>query len=576
MCPACQLGAGLDAATGETTQIDPARRLDHPQKIDRYRLLDLLGEGGMGTVYLAEQTEPIRRRVALKLIKLGMDSKQIVARFESERQALALMNHPNVAKVYDAGLSEDGRSFFVMEHVSGVPITDYCDRNRLAIRDRLGLFIQTCEALQHAHQKGIIHRDVKPSNVLVSVEDDAARVKVIDFGVAKATSQKLTERTVYTQQGILIGTPEYMAPEQAGITALDVDTRADIYSLGVLLYELLVGALPFDSKALRGASDLEMLRIIREVEPPRPTTRIASLGGTANEIARRRRTDAPSLTRELRGELEWITLRAIEKDPARRYPAASELAADIRRYLSGEPVLARPQTAVYRLKKFVRRNWGAVAAASAVVLALTAGLIVSTRLYVQAAAARDQARVEAGKAKAINDFLQDMLGSAAAGKQGRSAKLVDVLATGAAKVDTSFSDQPEVRVALHETLGGVYASLAMFPEAEAHTRAVLEHHERAFGPGDARTIEARLSLGGMLYEAHRYDEAITVYRQAFSDADRYLGRGNFTTVDAMHMLGNVYNLDGLQKESEPLVTEALKLSEKLLGPDDRRTANIRH
>jgi serine/threonine protein kinase len=575
VCPACRLAVGLEPGSSETTVVGAPRRIHRPEKIDRYRILDLLGEGGMGTVYLAEQTEPIRRRVALKLIKLGMDSRQVVARFESERQALALMNHPNVAKVYDAGLSEDGRSFFVMELVSGVPITDYCDRHRLAIRERVELFLQACDALQHAHQKGIIHRDIKPSNVLVAFEDEVPRVKVIDFGVAKATGPKLTELTMHTQLGVVIGTPEYMSPEQAGVTALDVDTRADIYSLGVLLYELLVGALPFESRELRAVADLEMLRIIREVDPPRPTTRVASLGDAAQEIARRRRTDLPSLSRQLRGELEWITLRAMEKDPARRYPSASELAADTRRYLAGEAVLARPQTAIYRLRKFVRRNRGFVAAAAAVILSLTAGLVVSTVLYFEAVGAGDTARVEADKARAINDFLQTMLGSAAPGQQGRNAKLVDVLAAGAAKVDTSFANQPDVRVALHETIGGVYSALAMFPEAEAHTRQVIEHHEHAFGDGDARTIEARVALGGLLFEAHRYDEAIASYQQAFSDADRHLGRRHPTTINAMHLLGNVYNLVGRQTESEPLLTESLALSVEVRGQDEPRTLNNR-
>jgi serine/threonine protein kinase/tetratricopeptide (TPR) repeat protein len=574
-CPACRLGFALEAGDLEPTRIDETNRLDWPKTIDRYRILGLLGEGGMGTVFLAEQTEPIRRRVALKLIKLGMDSRHVVARFESERQALALMNHPNVARVYDAGLSEDGRPFFVMEYASGVPITGYCDRERLAIPERLALFVQTCEALQHAHQKGIIHRDVKPSNVLVVLESGEPRVKVIDFGVAKATGQKLTDRTLFTQLGLVIGTPEYMSPEQAGVTGLDVDTRADIYSLGVLLYELLVGALPFDPAAVRGVPNLEMLRIIREVEPPRPITRVASLGDTAGEIAHNRRTDLPSLHRQLRGELEWITMRAIEKDPARRYPAASELAADVRRYLASEPVLARPQTATYRLRKFVRRNRVSVVAVAAVVLALAVGLIVSTVQYRKAAWARDQARLEADKATAINDFLQQMLGSAASGRKGRSALLVDVLAAGAAKVDGSFADEPDVRVALHETIGDVYGSLAMFPEAELHKRRVLEYRERELGPGDGRTIQARLSLGGTLFEAHRYDEAIAAYRRAFEDGDRYLGRMNATTLDAMHLLGNVYNLVGRQTDSEPLVTEALALSEKLRGPDDPRTLDNR-
>ncbi len=364
-------------------------------RIGPYKLLEKIGEGGMGVVYLADQERPLRRRVALKLVKLGMDTKQVLARFESERQALAIMNHPNIAKVHDAGSTDQGRPYFVMEYVKGIPITDYCDRRRLTNRERLELFIPVCQAIHHAHQKGIIHRDVKPSNVLVAVEDGKPVPKVIDFGVAKATSQRLTERTLYTQQGVLIGTPEYMSPEQAGTTALDVDTRTDIYSLGVLLYELLVGSLPFDPKTLRDAGLLEMMRIIREEDPPKPTTRFSSLGDTASEVAKRRHTDVRSLARHLRGELEWITMRAMDKDPARRYASASELSADIGRHLRDEPVLASPPGLAYRLGKLARRHVGFVAAGSLVLVILIAGLITSTALYLRAERARANAEMEA-------------------------------------------------------------------------------------------------------------------------------------------------------------------------------------
>ena len=362
-----------------------------PDRIGPYKILAKIGEGGMGIVYLAEQETPIRRRIALKVIKPGMDSKQVLARFESERQALALMNHPNVARVLDAGTTERGQPYFVMEHVPGIPITEYCDKHLLDNRKRLELFIQVCDAIQHAHQKGIIHRDIKPANVLVAVLDGKPVPKVIDFGVAKATIQRLTERSLFTEQGILIGTPEYMSPEQADMTPLDVDTRSDVYSLGVLLYELLVGALPFDPAMIRRAAFHELRRIIRETDPPRPSTRVSTLGNAAAESARRRHTDPRSLEKQLRGELDWITMRAMEKDKTRRYASASEFASDVNRHLRDEPVNAGPPSTVYVLLKLLRKHRGAALASSVILLCLALGLVVSTVLYRRAEDARTMA-----------------------------------------------------------------------------------------------------------------------------------------------------------------------------------------
>jgi len=312
------------------------------ENIGHYHLLTVLGEGGFGTVYLAEQQRPVKRRVALKVIKPGMDSRQVIARFEAERQALAMMDHPNIAKVFDAGVTDTGRPYFVMELVQGEPITSYCDRHRLTIDERLELFVPICEAIQHAHQKGIIHRDIKPSNVLVTIRDDSAVPKIIDFGIAKAMAQPLTERTLYTEQGQLIGTPAYMSPEQAEMTGLDIDTRSDVYSLGVLLYELLTGALPFDNASLRQAGLMGIAKVIREEEPPKPSTKISTLGDESENLAQRRRLSRDTLRRRLRGDLDWIVMKTLEKDRRRRYSTALDLAEDITRYQKHEAVDAAP------------------------------------------------------------------------------------------------------------------------------------------------------------------------------------------------------------------------------------------
>ena len=357
----------------DTTRLDAVAETSSSQ-VGPYRLLRRVGQGGMGEVWLAEQQQPVRRQVALKVIKAGMDTREVIARFEAERQALALMNHPNIARVLRRGGDAEGRPYFVMEYVHGIPITEYCDQQRLSIRERLTLFVQVCEGVQHAHQKGIIHRDIKPSNVLVTTQDEKHTPKIIDFGVAKATSQRLTERTVFTELGQLIGTPEYMSPEQAEMTNLDIDTRTDVYSLGVLLYELLAGERPFDSKALRAAGHAEIQRTLREDEPPRPSSRISSLGAASTVSATNRRVDLRGLGKALEGDLDWITMKALEKDRVRRYETAHALALDIERHLNDEPVLAGPPSGLYRVKKLFHRHRGPFLAAAAVAVALLAGV----------------------------------------------------------------------------------------------------------------------------------------------------------------------------------------------------------
>ena len=372
--------------------IDQSPLAERPgSTIGRYRLMEQVGEGGMGVVFVAEQERPVRRKVALKIIKPGMDTKEVIARFEAERQALALMDHANIAKVLDAGSTDTGRPYFVMELVRGIPITEYCDQAKLSIRERLELFIQVCRAIQHAHQKGIIHRDVKPSNVLVTLHDGNPVPKVIDFGVAKATNQRLTERTIYTRLAQIIGTPMYMSPEQAELSGLDVDTRSDIYSLGVLLYELLTGTTPFDRERFANAAYDEIRRIVREEEPPKPSTKISSLGDTATTISLQRNTEPKKLHQTVRGDLDWIVMKAMEKDRTRRYETASGLAADIQRFLAYEPVWARAPSAAYRLRKYAWCNRTALGTIAVVILALVAATGISTWKWLDEIEARKRA-----------------------------------------------------------------------------------------------------------------------------------------------------------------------------------------
>ena len=381
-----------------------------PPALGPWRILQVLGEGGMGVVYLAEQTEPVRRRVALKLIKLGMDTREVLARFESERQALAMMSHPNIARVFDAGATPDGRPFFVMEYVPGLPITQFCDHHAFPLKDRIEVFIQVCQGVQHAHQKGIIHRDIKPSNVLVSYEQEKPLAKIIDFGVAKSTNHRLTERTVFTEHGQVIGTPEYMSPEQAEMSSLDIDTRTDIYSLGMLFYELATGTLPFDSKELRKAIHSDLHRRIREADLIPPSRRLSSLAAGSQDIVKKRRTELKHLVRELRGDLDWITMKSVEKDRRLRYASASEFAADLRRYLDHEPVTAGPPGVVYKLRKMARKHRRAIAGAAILLFAMVFGFaalrqVDAAREYNEALQHRDRLHaLELDQTKLLEDL----------------------------------------------------------------------------------------------------------------------------------------------------------------------------
>lgn len=565
-CPAC---AGSDAIPTLTHQPGPEAGL--PERIGSYRLLRQLGEGGMGTVYLAEQREPVRRRVALKVIKEGVDSRTVLARFASEQQTLAILNHQGIARVFDAGVTAEGRPYFVMEYVAGAPITVHCDARNLGLEQRLELFLQVCEAIQHAHHKGIIHRDIKPSNVLVGVVDDQPEVKVIDFGVAKAIDHQLSRETLYTQVGSLLGTPEYMSPEQAGLGGFAVDMRSDIYSLGVLLYELLVGALPFDAQVLRSASTLEMLRILHEQEPPRPTTRISRLGDAAVVIARQRRLEPRALQRRLRGELEWITMRALEKDPSRRYGSASELAADIRRHLADEPVLAGPPGTVYRVRKLVRRHRFAAAAAAFLavglligVAGLGAGMAQARRAEARAIAEADKAGREAATSRNVIEFLVELFEVPDPGEaRGSVVTAREVLATGADRIHEELVDEPEVQTRLMETIGRVYRNLGLYASAESLLTRSLATRQEFFGDTSAEVAESTNHLAQVLADRGDYDRAERFFRQSLAIREALYGRRHEEVATALNNLAALQRTRGNLDEAEELYREALDIDRSL-------------
>jgi len=563
--------------------------------IGHYKLKELIGEGGFGLVFVAEQTHPVRRKVALKVIKPGMDTKEVVARFEAERQALALMEHPNIALVLDGGATDSGRPYFVMELVRGVAITEYCDRNQLTSRERLDLFVSVCCAVQHAHQKGVIHRDLKPSNVLVTLHDGEPVVKVIDFGVAKAINQQLTEHSVYTRFAQMVGTPTYMSPEQAELSGLDIDTRADIYSLGVLLYELLTGTTPFDKERLKTVGFDEIRRIIREEEPLKPSTRISTLGQAACTLSANRKTDPRRLSRSLRGELDWIVMKCLEKDRTRRYETTADLARDIKRYLKDEPVEASPPSAAYRLRKLLRRNRRSVLAGSVLLVVLVGGIVGTTLGLVGArrerdaaesarddavragekalaASAAEQAAKEAAEtsdaeARAVLGFLEYRILAAMRpehnGGLGREATLRQAIEAALPFVETGFKKQPLVEARLRMTIGQSFQLVGEADRAAEQFQTARTLFAAHRGPGHTDTLRATANLAGTYYGLGRYAEAADLCEKALALATPGVAPDHHTRLLTLDVLAKVYHCldrhtDALRLEEEVLAAESTK------------------
>jgi serine/threonine protein kinase len=596
-------------------------------RIGPYKLLQQIGEGGMGTVFLAEQTHPVRRNVALKVIKPGLDSRQVLARFEVERQALALMDHPNIAKVLDAGTTESDQPHFVMELVKGVPITKYCDEHRLTPKERLELFVPVCQAVQHAHQKGVIHRDLKPTNVLIALYDGRPVPKVIDFGVAKAAGPKLTERTLFTEFGALVGTLEYMSPEQAELNQLDIDTRSDIYALGVLLYELLTGTTPLERKRVEEAGLLESLRIIREEETQRPSTRLSTLENLPL-IAANRGLEPKKLRGLVRGELDWIVLKALEKERDRRYETANGLARDFMRYLADEPVEACPPSAGYKLRKLARRHRKALTVAAAFALLLVLGVVISTWEAVRATLAEEEAvtardaetrerkhaeqqrtqaeqhrkraegaerlarqrleqvtaekqRVDAERAvaQAVNGFLQhDLLGLPDVFGQpgdglGRESyvKIGKLLDKATQQLKGKFADQPLTEAAIRQMVGEAYRTLGRYGDAEPHLKRAVELRTAKLGPDDPDTLTSKHLLALLYYQQGKYGPAERLYRKVLRARAAKLGPNDPQTLTTKDNLGALYLAREKYDQAEPLIREALRGRADTLGPNDRNT-----
>jgi serine/threonine protein kinase len=563
----------------------------------RYTLVELIGEGGMGEVWVAKQSEPVKRKVALKLIKAGMDTKAVLQRFEAERQALALMDHPNIAKVLDGGMTAERRPFFVMDLVNGLPLNKFCDDAKLDIRERLELFVSICQAVQHAHQKGIIHRDLKPSNILVTFLDGKPIPKIIDFGVAKAVGGRLTDESLSTQFGAVVGTLEYMSPEQAGYSAADVDTRADIYSLGVILYELLTGLKPIDATRLRQAAMTEMIRIIKEEEPSKPSTRL-STDDAAPSLAALRHTEPKKLAALLRGELDWVVMKCLEKQRDRRYETANGLARDIQRYLADEAVEARPPSSGYRLRMFLRRNKGPVIAASLVLMSLIAGIVgTSAGLFrarnaehqaIKQRDAKDKALKEAEEqsavATAVNRFLQnDLLQQADSYKQAERSfasdpdiKVAALVDRAAQSIEGKFKGRPQVEAALRLTIGDAYRALGRLTDAQFHLERSVELRASHLGGNHLDTLTSKSSLALVYHEQFKSEKAVTLLKDVIDQRAAILGPDHPDTLSSKHNLAELYVARGPLDRAKQLCLDVLQTRTTLCGAQHLDTLRSRH
>lgn len=545
-----------------------------PAEIGPYRVLNLLGEGGFGAVYLAEQTAPVVRRVALKILKPGMDSRAVVARFEAERQALAMMDHPGVATVYDAGVTSQGRPYFVMELVRGEAITAYCRQRRLPVEDRVRLMIAVCGAVQHAHIKGVVHRDLKPSNILVEYRDGGPAVKVIDFGVAKALHQPLTERPAHTEIGQLIGTPEYMSPEQARGAVLDIDTRTDVYGLGAVLYELLTGETPLRSDRLREGGFAAVGRMIEETLPERPSDRLTRKTRSGASSAGDEAMEPATVSRLLRGDLDWIVMKAIEKDRERRYPSASELAADLQRYLKHEPVSAGPPSVGYRARKFVRRNRAAVAGAAAVTGVLVLGVVGTSLGLARAVREGQRAHDEAvaasrarDEAEEVTRFLSDMLEAGTPEEAGLDVTVRQVLDRASATIAPRFEKSPLVEARLRHTIGNAYRSLGRPADADEHLSRTYELRRKEMGEDHVEALKALANVAGLRHQQGRFADAERLLRRALEGFLRSRGPDAPEVFAVLNNLAQSLRRQGRTEEASILEKQAADGYRRVLGTD---------